>query len=925
MRNKKDIIYNTLISEKIDICALQEVEIPHGYEHKLLSSKDYQIEVEKASGKARTAIVIKKTIDYTRRIDLEREDSSLIILDINCKPKVRLINIYRSFNPPNEKHPLAAFREQLEIIKSSLLGKDNLETIILGDFNLDYEQKNLITYRFKNYFEPLNDVLDTLNLSQIVTAPTWQRIVNGTLKESLLDHVYTRNPINVINLILKKTLIGDHSLVIFNFQTYVDPPEIVMRRCWKNYNKEILCDELSKLNFDTPASDPQSIWNHFEQKLLTVVDTLVPYVPFTNNASVKSLKPNSTIKSKLNLRKRLIKSARSNPSNLIRIRINNLNKEIKSHFYNQKMNNVQRSIIPGNSKSLWQAVKISKDMNTNEIPKVMYKDGILIKQENIPDAFANFFKDKVQNIVNTTEIDPDVYNGKRKLNTPNKNFMTKEEVFLAIKSLKTKNCEGYDRLPQRILTDGINVLITPLADLFEKIYKYKKLPEQWQISKTIPIFKKGNPNNIENYRPISNLCSTSKIFEKLILLRLQKLEIKHKIDLTGKPQHGFKQKRSTATASLTLQSLLARALDGDNYALMASLDLSSAFDVVNVDLLIKRLSIIGIPDDIITLISEWLKSRFFYVKVGDNSSIIHSSNVGTVQGSILGPILYAIFVSPLFDLAEMTLFADDNYLICWNRSVELLIVDMKKILESVIKWLRQSGLKVNDSKTELCLFHRKDHLPITLTIYNDIITSKDHMNVLGITFDSKLQWHHQVKNTINKSKMALNAIYLIRKYFNKRQLLSIITSNYYSILYYNANVWLLPTLSPQLKQKLLSASAAPLKLTTNNYNYMMSFESLHYVNQRATPTQYSTYTNALLLHKVFNDETMSNDWLDLFFNQNFNQRYATVKFFSTANFKIGGNILSNRFISLNGQIELSWLNESYNNFKIKCKSKFLCH
>ena len=199
------------------------------------------------------------------------------------------------------------------------------------------------------------------------------------------------------------------------------------------------------------------------------------------------------------------------------------------------------------------------------------------------------------------------------------------------------------------------------------------------------------------------------------------------------------------------------------------------------------------------------------------------------------------------------------------------------------------------------------------------------MNVLGITFDSKLQWHHQVKNTINKSKMALNAIYLIRKYFNKRQLLSIITSNYYSILYYNANVWLLPTLSPQLKQKLLSASAAPLKLTTNNYNYMMSFESLHYVNQRATPTQYSTYTNALLLHKVFNDETMSNDWLDLFFNQNFNQRYATVKFFSTANFKIGGNILSNRFISLNGQIELSWLNESYNNFKIKCKSKFLCH
>ena len=86
----------------------------------------------------------------------------------------------------------------------------------------------------------------------------------------------------------------------------------------------------------------------------------------------------------------------------------------------------------------------------------------------------------------------------------------------------------------------------------------------------------------------------------------------------------------------------------------------------------------------------------------------------------------------------MTLFADENYLIVWNRSVQQLIIDMKKTIESVIKWLRQSGLKVNDSKTELCLFHQKDQAPITVTIFNESLTSKDHMNVLGVTFDSKL-------------------------------------------------------------------------------------------------------------------------------------------------------------------------------------------
>ena len=82
---------------------------------------------------------------------------------------------------------------------------------------------------------------------------------------------------------------------------------------------------------------------------------------------------------------------------------------------------------------------------------------------------------------------------------------------------------------------------------------------------------------------------------------------------------------------------------------MASLDLSSAFDVVNVELLLKRLKIIGIPSDIVSLISVWLENRYFFVTVGDDSSDVHHSNVGTVQGSILGPILYAIFVSPLFD------------------------------------------------------------------------------------------------------------------------------------------------------------------------------------------------------------------------------------------------------------------------------------
>jgi hypothetical protein len=132
----------------------------------------------------------------------------------------------------------------------------------------------------------------------------------------------------------------------------------------------------------------------------------------------------------------------------------------------------------------------------------------------------------------------------------------------------------------RILKDGASVIGKPLSILFKKIYKTKKIPEQWKVAKIIPLHKKGNKKDITNYRPISNLCAISKVFEKLILKCLEKIEKENNIDLTGEQQHGFKKNRSTITAGLTLQSIISRKVDEDEYAVMSSLDLSAAFDLV---------------------------------------------------------------------------------------------------------------------------------------------------------------------------------------------------------------------------------------------------------------------------------------------------------------------------------------------------------
>ena len=209
--------------------------------------------------------------------------------------------------------------------------------------------------------------------------------------------------------------------------------------------------------------------------------------------------------------------------------------------------------------------------------------------------------------------------------------MTKKDVLECVNSLPNKKCEGYDRIPVCVLKDAKDVLINPLSDLFQKIYHTGLIPDQWKISKIVPTFKKGNKNEIENYRPIANLCSASKIFEKLILKQIHYLESTNKLDLTGKQQHGFKKNKSTATAGALLQSLISRAADDNCYVVMASLDLSMAFDLVNVDLLVKRLKVMGMPADLTKLIREWLVGRSFYVQLGDDCSSLFDSDCGTIQ------------------------------------------------------------------------------------------------------------------------------------------------------------------------------------------------------------------------------------------------------------------------------------------------------
>ena len=126
-----------------------------------------------------------------------------------------------------------------------------------------------------------------------------------------------------------------------------------------------------------------------------------------------------------------------------------------------------------------------------------------IKPENLADAFANKFEQKINSIQSSTTIDENVYNGTKKMTPENENFVTELEIMEAISLIKQKNCEGIDRIPQRILVDGIPILIKPLTKLFNSIYNNCDIPDQWRMAKVVPVFKKGDSKNISNYRPIN--------------------------------------------------------------------------------------------------------------------------------------------------------------------------------------------------------------------------------------------------------------------------------------------------------------------------------------------------------------------------------------------------------------------------------------
>ena len=150
------------------------------------------------------------------------------------------------------------------------------------------------------------------------------------------------------------------------------------------------------------------------------------------------------------------------------------------------------------------------------------------------------------------------------------------------------------------------------------------------------------------------------------------------------------------------------------------------------------------------------------------------------------------------------------------------------------------------------------------------------MNVLDVTFDSKLTWSTQIAHATQKGNKALHAIWLIRKYFNNNEICTLLTSKFFSILYYSSEIWHIFSLSPDLKQQLLSTSTNALKLSQTSPSFMKTFVNIPKECKRSQLEQMIIYKHAILLHKLYNKNCPERDWLALNFQQVNNQRQTKL-------------------------------------------------
>ena len=371
---------------------------------------------------------------------------------------------------------------------------------------------------------------------------------------------------------------------------------------------------------------------------------------------------------------------------------------------------------------------------------------------------------------------------------------TRNEIEVEISKLKSGKAVGLSSIPINILKLLNSVISRPLEIIFNSSFATGIVPSDLKLANVIPIFKKGSQTSLSNYRPISLLSVFNKLLESLMYNRLIRYLEKHNV-LYHK-QFGFRSKHSTDHAILSIVDKVQKAIENRNFSCGIFLDFSKAFDTVNHEILLKKLENYGVRGLAHDWFKSYLRNRQQVVTINNETSEKCTLSCGIPQGSVLGPLLFLIYINDFHsssDLLDFHLFADDSNLFYEHRSLSVLQNNINVELVNIHTWLCANKLSLNIEKSHFVLFYppqKKVHdSSFNLFLCNKELKRESSIKYLGIWIDSHLSWKTQIEFISKKIRRNIGILCRIRHFVDQSILLRLYYALIYPFLIYGIVIW----------------------------------------------------------------------------------------------------------------------------------------
>lgn len=742
-----------------------------------------------------TLVFVRDGIPYKHCEDLKTVSLETCWVEVT-RPKCKKLIICCAYRPPTAS--IDSGIDELNSLLPSL--PPDAEFILLGDFNINFLSSKSDPDRKQK--RKIMHFANMHNLEQLITTPT--RISESS--QSIIDLLFVNNSQRIVQSGVIVSTISDHFLVYCTIKSGVPKaqPRVIEYRSYKSYDKKKFIDDLKNVNWDAIVEQPDlnsvvSTWN----KLFSGVAD--QHAPIKRNR-VKGIpipwmtpKLSQAMRDRDYYHRRAVKSkslAHWKTYRKLRLFVNKEVKRCKSEYY---QNLIEKN--RGNPAELWKTLNAVTSRKSTSRPTCIITDGVtsteplsIAKALNVHfttigtklavyfTSIPNYFR---TNSSSTAQCSENLFN-----------FQPVDEIFVRnqLQHLKTNKAIGLDNISARLLKDASIVITPSLTNIFNRSLQSSVYPSIWKMGKVTAIFKSGNRSDPNNYRPITILPTLSKILERAAHQQLYSyLNENHK--LTSK-QFGFRPKLSTEVALVHFTDTILKDMDSGLVTGVAFLDLSKAFDTVNHNILVHKLSCIGLSTNTTNWFRSYLMNRCQVTAIENNLSSCQPVPLGVPQGSILGPLLFLIYVNDLpnfIEKCEISLYADDTVIHCSSTSVTEIEVNLNSDLARVADWLNNNHLTLNSTKSKFMLIGSAQKLKscneIVLMVNDTELDHADTMKYLGVTFNRNLTWSNHVENLIKKINQRIGLLRRVKHLIPQRECITLYNTLILPLMDYGNLVW----------------------------------------------------------------------------------------------------------------------------------------